>query len=111
MNLTSRQAVKLLGTKLNGFNEKVQKLAAFEAIRIESHAKQNAPWQDRTGNARNTTYSFSEVIGNETYIYTGIGVSYGVNLETSNEGKYRIIKPTVDMYKQIIWGDLKTLRI
>jgi len=111
LKLTPTQAVQLLETKLNGFNVKVQKLAQFEAVRIESHAKQNAPWQDRTDNARNTTYSFADIEQDQTFIYTGIGVSYGKYLELYNEGRYRIIKPTIDMYKQIIWGDLKQLKI
>lgn len=62
----------------------------------ESQAKRNAPWTDRTGNARKSiTGSGPEVTPTNMRAALAIGMYYGVFLELSNGGKYRIVWPTV----------------
>lgn len=68
---------------------------------MENHSKQNRPWTDRTGNARASIYGLPDVEGQNLVIYHGILVDYGVFLETANGGNYRVIKPTIDKYKNI----------
>ena len=78
------------------------------APRIEADAKTNAPWTDRTSNARQTLAAF---------VYTpksGVVVlvlkqhmSYGVFLELSRGGKYAIVMPTLQLYYRPIWDDVK----
>jgi len=72
-----------------------------------SYAKRTAPWKDRTGNARRSidhlTKSFSQLIVG----VIGIGVFYGKYLELSNGGKYRVIRPTIDVYRSKLLQNLK----
>lgn len=62
-----------------------------------NHAKMTAPWTDRTGNARNSIFGIVEPLkGDVIKGHHGIGVDYGKYLELSNQGKYRIVWPTID---------------
>lgn len=67
----------------------------YQAI-FEAYAKENAPWADRTGNARQSLHSFVEELSNDTVrLYLSHGVDYGIFLETRFAGKYQIIWPTI----------------
>jgi hypothetical protein len=65
------------------------------AAQAEQWAKEHAEWNDHTGDARELMTGF--VINDDTAI--GFGVAhrkeYGFWLETANDGKYAILKPTV----------------
>jgi hypothetical protein len=64
----------------------------------EKDAKRNAPWTDRTGNARRSITGTRAVVeGHEAYGYLYIGVYYGVFLELCNQGRFRIIFPTLEI--------------
>ena len=85
------------------------------AAQIEAYAKQNRPWTDRTGNARNTLEGVwmqetaaedsgdalqpRRGAGGEKKVHT-LGIvghmPYSVFLELSYEGKYAILWPTVN---------------
>lgn len=63
----------------------------------ENSAKMNAPWTDRTGNARNSiTGSGPEIKQDIITTALCIGVYYGVFLELCHNGKYRIVWPTLE---------------
>lgn len=77
---------------------------AFDAVKAtladaEATAKNKAPWTDRTANARNSIYGgFVEMRGRTKIAgYLGIGVIYGQYLELKNGGKFRIIRPTLEL--------------
>lgn len=101
--------VENVRSNINKFS--VERRSAFQdafqrwATEAQNRSKDNAPWTDRTGNARNSIYGVAP--GNEDKIraYHGIGVYYGVFLELANNGKYRIIWPTMEALK----GKLNTL--
>lgn len=65
----------------------------------ENHAKDTAPWTDRTANARNSIFGRVQQAGvGDTQRwkgYLGIGMEYGAFLELSNGGKYHVIWPTI----------------
>jgi hypothetical protein len=68
----------------------------FEPI-FESFAKENAPWQDRTANARQSLHSYvMEVSQGVVELYLSHGVHYGIYLETRFSGAYAIIWPTLE---------------
>jgi len=72
-------------------------LAQNWAGNLEQEAKDNAPWQDRTGNARNGLKGEVVLVGrNVVKITLAHSVEYGVFLELANDGKYAILKPTLD---------------
>jgi hypothetical protein len=58
----------------------------------ENEAKRSAPWTDRTTNARNSIRGQYD----DYTVYLSIGMFYGVFLELSNGGKYRIVWPTIE---------------
>lgn len=67
---------------------------------MEGEMKQNAPWQDRTGNARQGLHC--KVEHNEAVktivLQTAHTADYGVYLEYTNSGKYAICGPTAKKY-------------
>jgi hypothetical protein len=67
------------------------------APEVENYMKTNAPWRDRTGNARNglaaRAYEEADSVGIVLYHQ----VSYGIWLEVRWGGKYAIINPTIDV--------------
>lgn len=78
-------------------------VAEYWAPIIEAQAKQNAPWVDRTGNARQGLRGFAEDL-NETSvaIFLTHSVDYGVYLELEYQGRYSIIMPTMEAHYQPI---------
>ena len=60
------------------------------------YAKHNAPWTDRTGNARRSIHAESQNNGLRSNV--GIGMPYGKYLELDYGGKYRIVHPTIFSY-------------
>lgn len=88
-------------------------IALRRAPEIENWMKDNAPWTDRTGNARQSL--FTVVKGSEMVmdmankmvnIILSHGVHYGLFLEVSRAGKYAIVNRAIDHWAPIIWADV-----
>ena len=67
----------------------------YFATRVETEAKTNAPWTDRTGNARNGLKTQAFHKPEEHVIVLFHQVPYGIFLEVCNDGKYAIVEPTI----------------
>jgi hypothetical protein len=67
------------------------------APQVEAYMKNNAPWTDRTGNARNGLAARAYESGKEIGIVLYHQVSYGIWLEVRFSGKNAIINPTIDV--------------
>lgn len=83
---------------------------AMAALRqeMEDYAKENAPWQDVTGDARaglKGVLVSDERSGRYT-IFLGHSVSYGVFLETRDGGATAIIQPTVQHFAPLMMGEI-----
>lgn len=68
-----------------------------------SYARQNAPWKDRTGNARNGL--FARHVSDPMVMHTLViyhSMHYGIFLEFRWSGKYAIIGPTTIHMSQIL---------
>lgn len=77
--------------------EMIEKNMDIARLEMENTAKSQAPWTDRTGNARNSITGSGVEKENETLrIGLAIGVEYGKYLELCNFGKYRIVWPTIE---------------
>lgn len=80
----------------------VAALAGRMATIMENDAKQNAKWEDRTGNARSGLYGTVETDMAKTlvtiYLSHGPSIDYGMILETSHGGRYAIIMPTIQAH-------------
>ena len=73
-------------------------LLDYWARNLEAHAKQHAPWEDKTGHARQSLHAGVDV-GNHRYIlFLSHGVEYGKWLELAHAGKYAIVNPTMDIH-------------
>lgn len=64
--------------------------------KLVSHAKQHAPWTDRTGAARGRLNSRVEKIETGYRIVLAHGVDYGIWLELAHEKRYAIIPQTLN---------------
>lgn len=74
----------------------IRRVAEYYAPILESYAKTNAPWTDRTANARQSLHTFVEELSrNAVALYLSHGMNYGIHLETRYAGKYAIIWPTI----------------
>lgn len=69
---------------------------AYHATRAQAYARENAPWTDRTSNARNGLFAKAERDRPRYRIIVGHSVPYGIWLEVRFAGRYAIIRPTVD---------------
>jgi len=71
-------------------------MCAKYAVEAEQTAKANAPWTDRTGDARKLLKG--EVIDDGETLGVRLlhRVEYGKHLETANDGRYAILKPTIE---------------
>jgi hypothetical protein len=63
---------------------------------IEEYAKSNAPWADRTGNARAGLTANAQHNGGEVSISLEHTVDYGFWLEVIQNGDFAIIMPTLE---------------
>jgi len=85
-------------------------VAEFIAQKMQDDARRNAPWSDRTGNARSGLFGAVDSGGrNEAgqitalaervvKIYLAHTMEYGVYLELAHGEKYAIIWPTIERH-------------
>lgn len=62
---------------------------------MESYAKSNRPWTDRTGEARKRLKGNKKNMGNVIRCEISHGVDYGIFLEMYNERRFAILDPTI----------------
>lgn len=98
---------------VTAYNNKLRRalfmLALSYAPRIEAWMKENAPWTDRTANARQTLWAEAFDFVDVIVLAFGHGVSYGVFLELANQGRYSVIFPALDYFGPKIWQDATRL--
>ena len=85
---------------MTDFSPKAEAVEAFYdyAGIILEYAKSNAPWEDRTGDARNGLEVLVEEDGEEVSLTLYHTVEYGVWLETIQSGEFAIILPTLELF-------------
>jgi len=94
------------------------RIAQYWAPQIETSARSNATWTDRTGNARQALRAYysedvppkfgaSEAVDypspvdlaqNTVAVYLSHGMRYGLQLETRHQGRYAIIMNTLQSF-------------
>ena len=80
----------------NKFDAALYQFANNGAQKMEAYAKQNRPWTDRTGRARQSLKG-SAYRANKGYrLEIAHGVSYGVYLEYAQKKKITILRTTVE---------------
>lgn len=87
-------------------------VAQNNAAAAQNDMRKNAPWTDRTGNARSGLFSVANMEGEDKIVITfshGHTIDYGTHLELGHGGKFAIIAPTLQRYVQIVKRDLHNL--
>ncbi|MFZ2488261.1 MAG: hypothetical protein WAZ19_09070 [Anaerolineae bacterium] len=75
----------------------------------QDYARQNRPWQDRTGNARQGLDFYPVQTDKGITIYLTTQMEYGVQLEVRRGGRYSIIMPTMTAKSPELASALKRL--
>ena len=102
--------VELAEAYVTAIHDSIVTLARRYAPEIEQWLKDNAPWTDRTSNARQTLMSEVEEIANSAVIIIlAHGMEYGVFLELAHGGRYSVIMPALDYFIPRIWADVLEL--
>lgn len=77
------------------------------AVLIQADMQANAPWQDRTGLARQSLWATLDTSqGGFLSLRAGQGVSYGLLLELGQGGRWAIVLPTLTQAYQPLWEEL-----
>jgi hypothetical protein len=86
-----------------GLDDEVESVLGGLAEEIQQAAQDNAPWADRTGDAR--AGLSAEVVhdGHDFTIELSHSVDYGQWLETIQSGRFAIIMPTLEQYSQKVF--------
>jgi hypothetical protein len=76
-------------------HKKLEAFMDFQSEQVQDYMRSNAPWTDRTGNARNGLFArgVSDVTTHSIVCYHT--VPYGIWLEVRFSGKNAIILPTI----------------
>lgn len=86
-----------------------RRIAYEQAEAMEQYAKTNAPWTDRTGDAREFLSATVEETGPIGTIVLSHGVPYGIWLEVANQGRFSIIPETIHVFGPIVMRSLQNL--
>lgn len=81
-----------------GVTDKAREVFESAAGEILAYAQTNAPWDDRTGMAREGLITEVNEVDNEIYLVLAHTVDYGQWLETIQSGRFAIIMPTLEVY-------------
>lgn len=95
-------------------NDAIAKVFQYQQTAAENYMRTNAPWTDRTTNARNALYARAEsdAVGDHSGTHSLLlahGVSYGIFLETMQSGRYGIIVPAWIHTSDELWKMLSKL--
>lgn len=74
----------------------VRVFAEQGAQKLQSYAKDNAKWTDRTGAARQRLNAYVSATGNGYRITLAHGVEYGIWLELAHGKRYSIIPQSIN---------------
>lgn len=87
------------------WNDVVAEVFSKYAPEVEADAQSNAPWEDRTGDARRGLTADAKELGGIVVLTLSHSVDYGKWLETIQNGRFAIIQDTLDKYQGRVFGD------
>lgn len=96
------------GTLALGASAAIQgAIDAFEGLseQVLAAAQAYAPWDDRTGMARDRLWVEVYEDNGSIYLDLGHGVDYGLYLETIQNGRFATIMPTLETYAGILFAE------
>ncbi len=87
-------------------NTAVGAVMQYHEANVQDDARSNAPWTDRTSNARNGLFAKAYQTGRTHGIVLYHTVPYGIWLEVRWGGKYRVIVPTIQRQGRAVMATL-----
>lgn len=84
-----------LNALMNRSQAATRMYAETSATKLQNYARNNAPWTDRTGQARQRLTGTAMIVANGYKLRLAHGVNYGIWLELAHEKRFAIIQPTI----------------
>lgn len=108
-NGTDRAVRQRIGEYGRASKDALYALAQYWAPNLEAYAKANAPWTDRTGNARQGLQGRAYQTSDAVIIALGHSptINYGLWLEVLHQGRYAIIMPTLEAHYRPVWDSVR----
>lgn len=110
-----QRAPSELATAVERYGDRVLQavaaVAQYTATAMQNDAKANAPWTDRSSNARSGLFGTSEAefAAKVVTIYLSHGaiIDYGVYLELANSGRYAVVMRTMQAHYEPLMAMLR----
>ena len=99
---------RMTGTLALGADSAAQNaLEAFEGMAdmVLADAQASAPWDDRTGMARDGLWVEVYEEDGDVYLDLGHSVDYGLYLETIQNGRFATVMPTLERYAAQLFAE------
>lgn len=111
MKFTMNTAMLMMGLKKVESRAMIaiRMYAQTSVKKLESDAKANARWTDRTGDARKRLIGYLTETPTAVRLNLSHGVDYGIWLELANEKRFAIVEPTIRMTSPYILRDFQGL--
>lgn len=87
------------------FTSNAEEVFQQAAGAILEYARANAPWADRTGDARNGLQVDVYTEGNSVILDLYHTIDYGLWLEVIQNGAFAIIMPTLENFAPLVFAD------
>jgi len=91
----------------------VAAVAQYVATQMQNQAQADAPWTDRTGNARTGIFGTSEADFSSRvvtiFLSHGATIDYGIWLELANSGRYGVIMRTMQAHYEPLMQMLREI--
>lgn len=77
------------------------------APEIQNWMRAEAPWTDRSANARQRLWSRAFKEPKSVTLVMAHGVEYGIFLELRWAGRFAIVNPALDIFALAVWQDIR----
>lgn len=111
VTVDDRIVAQNLGEMSERLKTQLQVLGQATGQKIQEYAQENAPWTDRTGDARQRLKYSSEINENGLTISIFHQMEYGIYLELCNNEKYAILKNSRDAMLPEFLDAVKHIRL
>lgn len=111
VTVDDRIVAQNLGEMSERLKTQLQVLGQATGQKIQEYAQANAPWTDRTGDARQRLKYNSEINENGLTISIFHQMEYGIYLELCNNEKYAILKNSRDAMLPEFLDAVKHIRL
>lgn len=91
------------------FEEELIAKGTAMALDLQTEAVEGAPWNDITGNARNSIRGSAGWQGLTFLIVLSGNMDYSVWLELAHEKRYAILKPTIDKNRDALEKSVRAI--